>query len=227
MNPLRFARKNLTRVIDLGEAEWMIPTLGEMDDLYAHNVRKDSIDVVPRDPDKIRKYASEISLLWRLLLTSDMIQREEDSPCSQFDHFVLGVFYTLAENDIRIGGQVVMERDEWLLRSLPEPRRLCDHHVNKLKRKEVATMIRTLTNLDVNTLKFSTKSRMYTSKVVSKGTTRVKKWLRMYDGKTSIDLVQAFIRQNSVVDYTQLGNTQGNIRRAARPWTKRPTLFTQ
>jgi hypothetical protein len=234
-HPIPKRRRRKKKVIAKGEKRIIsdnnnnntvtIPNLADMDNIYGNIMKEDIIETVKRNPEKIMKYTNEISLLWRLFLSSKTIRDEEDAPCSHFEQFTIGVLYTLAENDICIENEVIMERDEWLSYSLPNIKRLCDHYMNRLKRKEVAKTIQLYGNINAEDLTFSTKNRMYTSKVVSKGMTKVKKWLRLYDGESDGNLIRSFIKQNSSVEYIKLGNTQGNIHQAKRKYRKRPLLF--
>jgi len=192
-----------------------IPVMTELDDIFAENMQTDYISVVPHNVEKQQKYSNEIVRLWVILLACENVH-SMPSPKSQFDHFVLGVLYLLSASNIRIGGHIVMERDEWLKDVLPSQRRLCENYSNKLKRKDVAVVLRKETNLDERMLTFSTKSRSYTSKVVTKGCTRVKNWVNEYNGSTDMDALCVYLRKNSVVEYIHVSKTMGNIDRGRR-----------
>lgn len=204
--------------------EWSYPSLGKginipamtyFDDIYADNMQKDHISSVPHNAEKERKYANEIVRLWVILLSCENV-RMTSSPKSQFDHFVLGVLYLLTNTDIVIGDRVVMEKDLWLKENLPSQKRLCENYINKLKRKDVARVLQRNTDLDENMLKFSTRSRSYTSKIVTKGCTRVKEWVKDYNGNQDMDAFCTFLRENSVVEYIHVGKTMGNTNTGRR-----------
>jgi len=202
-----------------------ILTLGEMDDIYAEKLQVDAIDTVPHNQAKIRLYRNEITRLWRVLLASKTV-RMENAPKSQFDHFILGVLYHLAENDITINGKVVMKKDEWLKSSLPSQKRLCDNHTGKLKRRDVAEVIQKNTDLDEQMLKFSTPSRVYASRIVTRGIRRVKEWTSDFQGHNDIDTIVEYIHRNSVVDFIKVSKTMGNTHRGrGRFQRKRTSLF--
>jgi len=65
-------------------------------------------------------------------------------------------------------------------------------------------------------LKFSTRSRSYTSKIVTKGCTRVKEWIKDYNGSMDVDAICVYLRENSVVEYIHVCKTMGNTNRGRR-----------
>jgi hypothetical protein len=202
-----------------------ILTLGEMDDMYAEKLQVDAIDTVPHNQEKLRLYKNEITRLWRVLLASKSVHME-NTPKSQFDHFILGVLYHLADNDITIKGKVVMKKDEWLKSSLPSQKRLCDNHTGKLTRRDVAEVIQKNTDLDEQMLKFSTPSRVYASRIVTRGRRRVKEWTSEFQGHGDIDTIVEYIQRNSVVDFIKVSKTMGNTHRGrGRFQRKRTSLF--
>jgi hypothetical protein len=200
-------------------------TLGDMDDLYAEKLRVDAIEVIPHNPEKKRRYTNEIARLWRVLLAGPTV-KEEHTPKSQFDHFVLGVLYYLATEDIVIGGKVVMRRDEWLSEVLPSQKRLCDNHTGKLLRKDVAEVIQKNTDLNEHSLKFSTPSRVYASKVVTKGCRRVKMWTSDFQCE-DVDALIEYVHRNSVVEFIKVNNTMGNTSRGRGMYHRRRTGLFQ
>jgi hypothetical protein len=148
-------------------------TLGAIDDVFGRQLLRHGIQVIPNNDEKLRKYSNEIYYLWRLLMTSSYAG-SLSNPKAQFDHFVLGVLYYLAEKDIVLCDQVVMHQDVWLKDSLPRRKRLCENYSSKLKKSEVARIIQRKTDLKMSMLTFSTPSRVYNTKFITHGITRVK-----------------------------------------------------
>lgn len=186
-----------------------IPFMTDIDDIYAENIQKHYIPIIPNNEEKQRKYSNEIVRLWVILLSCENVKLSP-SPKSQFDHFVLGVLYILSYTDICIDGKVIIEKDEWLQEALPPQKRLCENYINKLKRKDVAEILKKYTDLEVDMLKFSTKRRSYTSKIVTKGKTKVKNWTNDYNGLKDIDCLRKFIKENSQIQYIKVSKSVGN-----------------
>ncbi|MHA1680636.1 MAG: hypothetical protein ACTSUE_06480 [Promethearchaeota archaeon] len=148
-------------------------TLGAIDDTFGRQLLRHGIQVIPTNEEKLRRYFNEIYYLWRLLMTSSYAG-SLSNPKAQFDHFVLGVMYYLTEKDIVLCDTVVMARDPWLKESLPKRKRLCENYASKLKKSEVARIIQRHTSLRMDMLTFSTPSRVYNTKFITHGITRVK-----------------------------------------------------
>jgi hypothetical protein len=227
-------------------------TLGAIDDVFGQQLIRHGIKVIPNNEEKLRKYSNEIYYLWRLLMTSSYAASLKN-PKAQFDHFVLGVLYLLAERNIVLCDTVVMEHDPWLKEALPKRKRLCDNYTSKLEKNEVARLIQTQTNLSMDSLTFSTSCRVYNTKIITKGRTRVKDLISRFDQEitshqvlrkqheqheeskqheetsflSDIDgtIIHYYLSRNSTVNFIQVGKTSGNIRRAARVYKRRKGLF--
>jgi hypothetical protein len=225
-------------------------TLGAIDDVFGRLVSRNGIRVIPNNEAKLRKYSNEIYYLWRLLLTSKYAA-DLKNPKAQFDHFVLGVLYLLAERDVVLCDTVVMKHDPWLKESLPRRERLCENYTSKLKKNEVARLIQTQTNLKMDSLTFSTPSRVYNTRIITRGRTRVKDLVFNFNQEVASHqfqeslraesqedltggdvfpeigglLVKTYLARNSTIEFVKLGQTKGNIRRAARVYKRRKGLF--
>lgn len=221
-------------------------TLGSIDDVFGRQLVRHGINVIPNNEEKSRKYSNEIYYLWRLLMTSTYAASLKN-PKAQFDHFVLGVLYLLSERDIVLCDVVVMKHDPWLKEALPRRKRLCDNYTSKLKKNEVARLIQKHTSLRMDLLTFSTPSRVYNTRIITRGCTRVKDLIFHFDQEVSShkvmheaslasapssflsnidgDIIKYYISRNSTVDFIQVGKTSGNIRRAARMYKRRKALF--
>ena len=226
-------------------------TLGAIDDVFGMHLQKHDIDVVPNNGEKMRQYTNEIYYLWRLLLTSKYAAGLKN-PKAQFDHFVLGVLYLLAERDLVLCDCVILKKDPWLKKVLPRRKRLCENYVSKLNKNEVAREIQKNTDLVLDMLTFSSHSRVYNTRIITKGCTRVKDLLYHLDqeitmhrvvkhkqrnGGTSIrksgmfsdidgSVVKHYLTMNSSMIFIQVRKTSGNIRQAARVHNRRPVLFS-
>lgn len=221
--------------------------LGKLDMIFAKHLKKYNIKVIPYNDKKMRKYINEIYFLWRLLLVSQYAH-SLNNPKAQFDHFVLGVLYTLSEHDIVLMNKVIMKRDPWLKESLPQRKCLCDNHANKLKKTEVSKIIQMETDLDMNMLTFSTSHRTYNTKIVTKGCTRVKNLIFNFNQEmmyqTLLDLggstmnvhvktnsqitgkmIKKYIQMNSTIDFISVNPTKNNIRNAAKVYKRKKGLF--
>lgn len=224
--------------------------LGKLDDCYANKIREGDIEVIQRDQQKIRKYSHKIYCLWRLLLTTtgSISMR---NPKAQFDHFVLGVLYILSETDIVLCGEVIIRKDEWLKRALPRVKTLCENFTNKLYKPKVVAALERKTLRRVESMNFSTPNRVYSTRIITRGKTRVNTLLKMFDQEIAeadslreeegnrvtvcdkeemapiieADMIRYYLTKDSHIEFIPLAKTSGNIRRAAVVRRRRKGLF--
>lgn len=189
-------------------------TLGAIDDTFGRQLLQHGIKVIPNNEEKMRKYSNEIYYLWRLLMTSSYAASLYN-PKAQFDHFVLGVLYYLSDRDIVLCDKVVMAQDTWLKDSLPRRKRLCENYAGKLKKSEVARIIQKKTDLKMDMLTFSTPSRVYNTKFITNGITRVKNLVLHFNQETASHQILPANGSKESTRENQMGKSENGKKRTS------------
>jgi hypothetical protein len=190
--------------------ELKCPKLSDIDDLYGKYLSDNIIPIIQHDKERTEKYCEMIYRVWELLLCCENVIHDKKAS-SQFDKFALGFLYVLSEGDVVITNHrteetiVLLKKDEWLKYALPSKSVLRDTHNNKFRKREVANILSANMSFSYESLQFSTKSNVYSSRSVSSCCERVRKMLSNYkwyaEDKT---LLQRYVSEFQKVQYIPL-----------------------